>query len=96
MANMGKYLDRIFKPRLPAVTVFYPLKPISRVIEIERYTIRWQCATDALLDIISSTNDFDIFSDNGDLELYIEYMMRVNDNRQAIVKEESRNRNYRY
>ena len=88
ITNVAQWFDKLFTVKLHN-TVFYPFKPINRQVEIERGTIRHMCAVDSLMEIISSTNDYDTFTDNGDLELYIDYVKRVDANKKAIRKEES-------
>jgi len=74
---------------------YYPLpQRIHRHVDIERDTIRHLCAIDSLMTIIDSHYDIDTFSDLGDLELFIDYCLRVNANKKAIDKEESKNLKY--
>lgn len=89
------WLDGLFK-RKHKQNNYYQLLPIHRHVEIERGTIRHNCAVDSLMTIIDSIGDYDTFCDNGDLELFIEYIMRCNDNRKAIAKEELANRGFKY
>lgn len=70
------------------------IEPIKRIVEIERATTRHLCAVDSGMQIIATVNDYDTFSDNGDLELFIEYVKYCNANSKTIAKEESKPYHY--
>ena len=70
----------------PIIAKFLPFRT---AVTIERYTIRHMCAVDSLMTIIETIRDFDTFCDMGDLELYVDYCLRIKANKKAIDKEES-------
>jgi len=77
-----------------SIVLNMPIDDISFEIEIERYTVKHQCAIDSGKHIVRSNRDYDTFSDKGDTALWAEFLKYTRANKKAITKEE--NDRYRY